>query len=318
VLYVLGEIALLVALALGVGAASGYLWWGRRGGTTRAADDDALVDRLAGLESALSAARREGAERAGQLAALRGELPEARTASAELVETRTRLETASRELEQSRTATAGLEQRIAELEAKVEADARTAEDRVRGVDAAASRIRTLETQLAAARNLASEREARVTELEAHLAATRREAAEHAAGLRSAADTVAQIESVRREERAELESLRARLDELDTSLERATKTLRSRERRIARLEAAAQEPPWPDDDLGEIAGIGPKVSELLRSLGITTFGQLAALDDGEIAGYNGTLEHLRARASRDDWAGQARRLHRIKYGAPIAR
>ena len=61
-----------------------------------------------------------------------------------------------------------------------------------------------------------------------------------------------------------------------------------------------------DDLKLIAGIGPKLEEVLNARGIRSFAEIAAWSDEEIArlaaelGFNG-------RIARDDWAGQAKVL-----------
>jgi predicted flap endonuclease-1-like 5' DNA nuclease len=64
---------------------------------------------------------------------------------------------------------------------------------------------------------------------------------------------------------------------------------------------------PTDDLTRISGIGPTIQRLLHEQGITTFAQLAALDDAQVDELQATLHGFPGRIRRDDWVGQAARL-----------
>ncbi len=66
---------------------------------------------------------------------------------------------------------------------------------------------------------------------------------------------------------------------------------------------------PDDadDLTLIKGLGPKLAEQLRGLGVTRFAQIAAWDDAEIDRIDAQLGRFQGRIRRDDWPGQARFL-----------
>ena len=61
-----------------------------------------------------------------------------------------------------------------------------------------------------------------------------------------------------------------------------------------------------DDLTEINGIGPVIVGKLKGLGITTFGQIAAFTDADIARMDEEL-NFKGRIERDDWVGQAKKL-----------
>jgi predicted flap endonuclease-1-like 5' DNA nuclease len=62
-----------------------------------------------------------------------------------------------------------------------------------------------------------------------------------------------------------------------------------------------------DDLKEIRGIGPKIESILRGQGITSFQQIAELDDSMIEHLRHELGSFRGRIERDDWIGSARQL-----------
>jgi predicted flap endonuclease-1-like 5' DNA nuclease len=62
-----------------------------------------------------------------------------------------------------------------------------------------------------------------------------------------------------------------------------------------------------DDLTRIKGLGPKLAEQLRGLGVTSFAQIAGWDDAEIDRIDGQLGRFQGRIRRDDWPGQARLL-----------
>lgn len=85
-------------------------------------------------------------------------------------------------------------------------------------------------------------------------------------------------------------------------------------------AAAPSPPeeptraaQPDDDLKVIKGIGPVLERKLKGLGITSYGQMAALTPEEIARLGRTLG-IGDRINRDNWVGRARDAHVKAYGA----
>ncbi|MBF9152047.1 hypothetical protein [Novosphingobium jiangmenense] len=62
-----------------------------------------------------------------------------------------------------------------------------------------------------------------------------------------------------------------------------------------------------DDLGRIKGVGPKLKALLTSLGITTYAQIAAWTDEDIAKIDAQLGTFAGRAKRDNWVEQAKLL-----------
>jgi predicted flap endonuclease-1-like 5' DNA nuclease len=71
----------------------------------------------------------------------------------------------------------------------------------------------------------------------------------------------------------------------------------------------------EDDLRRIRGVGPAIESTLHGLGIRSYRQLVTLD---AAGLDRVRDALRdpQRIERGDWLGQARRLHREKYGEEV--
>jgi len=62
-------------------------------------------------------------------------------------------------------------------------------------------------------------------------------------------------------------------------------------------------PLPADDLKAIAGVGPKLEQVLNGLGIRSYGQIATWTGEEIAMIEEALG-FKGRIARDDWTGQA--------------
>lgn len=62
-----------------------------------------------------------------------------------------------------------------------------------------------------------------------------------------------------------------------------------------------------DDLKVIHGIGPRMEELLNSLGIVSWEQLADLTESEVASVDDALEEFPGRIERDQWVPQAKDL-----------
>jgi NADH-quinone oxidoreductase subunit E len=62
-----------------------------------------------------------------------------------------------------------------------------------------------------------------------------------------------------------------------------------------------------DDLKKIKGVGPRLEELLHTLGIYHFHQIADWGAPEVAWMDSNLEGFSGRVTRDDWVGQAKLL-----------
>ena len=71
-----------------------------------------------------------------------------------------------------------------------------------------------------------------------------------------------------------------------------------------LSAARESGP---DDLKMIKGVGPKLEQLLHSMGFYHFDQIAKWTEEEISWVDQNLEGFKGRVSRDNWVEQAKLL-----------
>ncbi|MGI9389772.1 MAG: hypothetical protein ACR2O1_06925, partial [Boseongicola sp.] len=62
-----------------------------------------------------------------------------------------------------------------------------------------------------------------------------------------------------------------------------------------------------DDLKQIKGVGPKLENLLNSLGFYHFDQVATWSVENVAWVDDNLEGFKGRVARDNWVGQAKIL-----------
>lgn len=72
-------------------------------------------------------------------------------------------------------------------------------------------------------------------------------------------------------------------------------------------AAAPAPAGEADDLARIKGLGPKLQALLPTLGITSFAQIAAFTEADLAELDTKLGAFAGRPARDSWVEQAKYL-----------
>jgi predicted flap endonuclease-1-like 5' DNA nuclease len=71
--------------------------------------------------------------------------------------------------------------------------------------------------------------------------------------------------------------------------------------------APVESPGGGDDLTRIKGVGPKLSTRLAELGVTSFAQIAAWTEPDLARIDGQLGAFAGRPTRDNWIAQCRFL-----------
>ncbi len=62
-----------------------------------------------------------------------------------------------------------------------------------------------------------------------------------------------------------------------------------------------------DDLKQIKGVGPKLEQMLQSIGFYHFTQIASWTEEEVAWVDANLKGFKGRVSRDNWVEQAKVL-----------
>ncbi len=67
------------------------------------------------------------------------------------------------------------------------------------------------------------------------------------------------------------------------------------------------PKGASDDLKEIKGVGTKLENLLKEMGVSTFKQVAKMDDEVYTMIDELIPAFKGRAKRDKWAVQAKQL-----------
>lgn len=72
-------------------------------------------------------------------------------------------------------------------------------------------------------------------------------------------------------------------------------------------APAPAPAPEGDDLSRIKGLGPKLQKLLPELGLSTFAQIAALTEADLAELDTKLGAFAGRPAKDNWVEQAKHL-----------
>ena len=150
-------------------------------------------------------------------------------------------------------------------------------------------------------------------------------------------------------RASVEQLRAALDAAQERVERAGETdleLRRLRSEIAALDARQARPrtdagttpvtdtntdaaskvpvarkrlfdtPAERDDLKMIKGIGPVMEQVLNDLGVTTFEQITAFTEDDVARVTEAINTFPGRIERDDWIGGARKAFEEKHGMSV--
>lgn len=77
--------------------------------------------------------------------------------------------------------------------------------------------------------------------------------------------------------------------------------------VAAFVSAPVSEPRDGDDLTRIKGLGPKLASLLATLDVTSFAQIAAWTDDDVARIDAQLGNFAGRPVRDAWVEQAKLL-----------
>ena len=98
-----------------------------------------------------------------------------------------------------------------------------------------------------------------------------------------------------------------LDEIAAAAEAAAEPEPEIEPEPAAEAAPVAEPAPVHDTLTEIKGIGPKMAARLAEAGVTSYAQIAAWGDADIARMEESLGGMPGAIVRQDWVGQAKAL-----------
>lgn len=295
----------------------------RRERERRREAETALADRSAestAVEAELEALRAATGARAEGMARLERQLIALEPLEERLRDREAELAGIRAQLRDRGAADAELEERARSLHERLERLEGELRDRDRTINELRNRCHDTVAELEGARLRVEELEATVAE---GLASAGRDAqadAERAGLTERLADCgrrLQQAESTLAEARVALQRQIERNRKQEAVHQRVVANLRAELRdRVAPSPAPPETPsPAPPDDLCLIRGIGPKIEELLHELGITRFAQIAAWSDTDIDRVASHLGAFRDRVRRDDWVGNARRQHVLKYGGP---
>jgi predicted flap endonuclease-1-like 5' DNA nuclease len=267
--------------------------------------DEAFIE----MKAQRDAARADAKQREAEVGELKKRVGRAETTVAEL---QNRLSAAERaavavaglraDLERTKAGREELANRVESLESDL-VDANAAGQ------ALSARTAALESDLAAGAN-------EIDRLEAELEAARREASQVPV-LRAEVDESSARCAALEEELAASEE---RADRLSAELAAIPKPAPTREEAVARMTEVAERTsggsPAPDDDLKRIHGIGPKLEQTLKGLGITSFRQIANFTADDITIVTAALKAFKGRIERDDWMASAATEHAAKYDDPV--
>ncbi len=145
-----------------------------------------------------------------------------------------------------------------------------------------------------------------------------------------AEQIAQLQERLKDRNAAVAEMRADLDRLTRGYQRRIRDLERKlgsraDHNISAMIDAEKPPtlsrfakmePNRVDDMTEISGIGPVLQQTLNGLGIHSYDQLARLTPADIERFGPELGPHKSRILREDWIGQAQRLHEQKYGSKV--
>ena len=76
---------------------------------------------------------------------------------------------------------------------------------------------------------------------------------------------------------------------------------------AEAKSAAKKAAASNDDLTQLAGVGPALAKKLNEAGVTSFAQIAAWTDADMDALGETVTGLKAKAEKGDWINAAKAL-----------
>jgi len=279
-----GEIVVFMVIAGLIGFALGWILgrWSQRGHIASEYEEQLAAERerASRVEDRLNQSSRDLAGVQQQVKGGEGRIDEL---TAELASARETLA----EQEAALAAVVGKDAEIERLEA----------DAAKRVSTADAELTRMHAELDERAGELAAREARIAELEAELIAARERGVVAGSAEVAPAEPASVIEEAA--EAAAISPEPSQQEGLARMAEIASRT--------------AGEGPVADDDLKKIRGIGPVIERTLKSLGITSFKQIANFGDADIAYVSAALDAFPGRIERDDWMRSAADLHAAEYG-----
>lgn len=335
---VLWEIIVPLLVAFGIGLLVGWLLWRWRRTKVTPTEWERLTSAANGAEQRAAALMSERDDLSRRVAALSAGLEASESATGAL---RSELDAAEGRLGSSATEHAQTAARVHELETKLEEAAVRAEGLEQGQREARARSAERDGEMAELRARAKRSATELDGLRAELAerdralkaakeqatsaldarASRAESdAESARLLAKRLD--AELGDARRGASAiegDLLAARARIEELEALVSSGPASSTAAVGFVGPETASEHEPKAPtrrapgDVDDGEpdnlqlIDGVGPKLEQFLHKQGITSFGQLAALDEAGVDALQAELREFPGRIERERWVPQAQEI-----------
>ena len=243
----------------------------------------------------------------------------------QVAELRRDLEAADGTIGTLRKDTEGYKNTIEALRADLDTERRKQADLESKLGAATSEAETATASLANARSSADELKARIAELEAGAAGSddlEARVTALQAGLNasheekdSLADKLAALEA----EHAECGKVEVPPEPAPVPTATPLVELPDKDVAVAKVAEIATRTrgsgPIVNDDLKKVHGVGPKLENLLKSLDITSFRQVANFTTDDIAYVTAALDAFPGRIERDDWMSSAAEEHAKKYNEP---
>lgn len=318
---VLWEIIIPLLVAFGVGLVIGWLLWRWRRTKVTATEWQRLTSSADGAEQRAARLSSERDGLSARVEQLTSDLEESESAKGRL---RAELDAADGRIGLVSSEHTGSVARLSELEQQLDAAAKRAEGLEAGQREARARTAEREGEMAEMRARAKrtageldglrERAALADRLEAEADSVRSLAKRLDSDLGDARRGASLVEGDLLNARAriaELEALVASGPVTSTAPVGVADTVGAS---VEHAEPDAAEPTWiapastdngEPDNLQLIDGVGPKLEQFLHREGITTFAQLAALEQSDIATLQEKLSEFPGRIEREEWVPQAR-------------
>lgn len=205
--------------------------------------------------------------------------------------------------------------RVDEARAELESMQQAIAERERAIGDLQARLQALESQAANAAEVEHDLDDELQRVQAELAACRERSETLQSEVENRQSALAAAEARVQSLQSEFDAQQSHIADLQAQLAQQT-DLQEEELDVEALKASLPKAVGGPDDLKKIKGIGQVLEKTLNELGISTFRQIALLDETHMRQVERALKTFPDRMQRDDWIGQARELHRRHYGEAL--